>query len=257
VESRGGSLTGAAVTTPSLREAKSNRLLAVLPRAALEQIIPDLELRPLAMRQVLQPRGEPLEEVVFPLLGVASMISMGDSGDSVEVATIGCEGMVGLPLFLGGAKAAVEVFVQVPGEGLHLPAAAFRGHLEKDPSLARILLLYTQALLTQVAQCSACNCHHDLEARCARWLLQTHDRVKGDTFPLTHDFLGLMLGVRRASVTDTAGALQKRKLIRYSRGAITVLNRKGLEAAACECYRLISDEFDRLLGSVRRRAAAS
>ena len=243
--------------TPTLREAKSNRLLGALPRAALERIIPDLDLRPLAMRQVLQPRGEPLEEVVFPLLGVASMISMGDSGDSVEVATIGCEGMVGLPLFLGGEKAAVEVFMQVPGEGLHLPAAAFREHLERESSLVRILLLYTQALLTQVAQCSACNCHHNLETRCARWILQTRDRVEGDTFPLTHDFLGLMLGVRRASVTETAGTLQKRKLIRYSRGEITVLNRKGLEAAACECYRLISDEFERLLGSARRRVAAA
>jgi CRP-like cAMP-binding protein len=244
------------ITVPSLRAARSNRLLGMLPRALLEDIIPDLDLRPLAMRQVLQPRGKPLVDVVFPLLGVASMISMGDSGDSVEVATIGHEGMVGMPLFLGGGKAAVEVFMQVPGEGLHLSAEAFRRHLEREPALSKTLLLYTQALLTQVAQCSACNCHHPAEARCARWLLQTHDRVKGDEFPLTHDFLGLMLGLRRATVTDTASALQDRKLIRYNRGLITVLNRKKLEAAACECYRLINDEFDRLLGLGRKRVAS-
>lgn len=245
------------MNTPSFRAAKSNRLLAALPRAALERMIPDLDLQPLAMRQVLQPRGEPLEEVVFPLLGVASMISMGDSGESVEVATIGCEGIVGLPLFLGGEKAAVEIFVQVPGEALFLAADEFHDHLERETSLTQTLLLYTQALLTQIAQCSACNCHHPVEARCARWLLQTHDRVKGDVFPLTHDFLGLMLGVRRASVTLTAGALQKRKLIIYHRGVVTVLNRKGLEAAACECYQLISAEFDRLLNSARRSGTAS
>jgi CRP-like cAMP-binding protein len=241
------------ITVPSLRAARSNHLLAALPRAVLAQILPDLDLKPLAMRQVLQPRGKPLVDVVFPVLGVASMISMGDSGDSVEVAIIGQEGMVGMPLFLGGDKAAVEVFVQVPGEGLHLSAASFRHHLESDQALSKILLLYTQALLTQVAQCSACNCHHPAEARCARWLLQTHDRVKGDEFPLTHDFLGLMLGLRRATVTDIASALQDRKLIRYNRGLITVVHRKGLEAAACECYRLINDEFDRLLGPGRRR----
>lgn len=245
------------MNTPSFRAAKSNRLLAALPRAALERMIPDLDLQPLAMRQVLQPRGEPLEEVVFPLLGVASMISMGDSGESVEVATIGCEGIVGLPLFLGGEKAAVEIFVQVPGEALFLAADEFHDHLARETSLTQTLLLYTQALLTQIAQCSACNCHHPIEARCARWLLQTHDRVKGDVFPLTHDFLGLMLGVRRASVTLTAGALQSRKLIIYHRGVVTVLNRKGLEAAACECYQLISDEFDRLLNCARRSGAAS
>ncbi len=237
---------------PSLHIAQSNRLLAALPRASLGRIIPDLDLKPLKMRQVMQLRRRPIREIVFPLAGVASMISMGNSSDSVEVATIGCEGMIGLPLFLGDRKAASQIFMQVPGEGLHLSAAAFRRHLAREPALSRALLLYTQALLTQVAQCSACNCHHPVEARCARWLLQTHDRVKGDVFPLTQDFLGLMLGVRRSSVTTTAGALQKRKLIRYSRGTITVLDRKGLEKAACACYRLISKEYDRLLGSVHK-----
>ena len=241
------------MTTASIRVARSNRILAALAPATLERVLPDLDFRPLKLRQVLQPRSEPVDHVVFPLDGVASMISMGESGDSVEVATIGCEGMVGLPLFLGGKQAAVEVFIQVPGEGLFLAAKKFEAHVELEPALARVLLLYTQALLTQVAQCSACNCYHTIEARCARWLLQTHDRVKGDDFPLTQDFLGLMLGVRRASVSETAQNLQKAGLIHYQRGVITVVNRKGLEAAACECYRLIADEFIRLLGPLRKR----
>jgi CRP-like cAMP-binding protein len=248
------SIFGVAMLIPSLRAAQGNLILASLPKSALQAIVTDLRLRPLKVRQVLQPPDEIVNEVVFPLDGVASMISLGDTGNSVEVATIGCEGMVGLPSFLGGQKAAVEIFVQVPGEGLHLSAEAFHHHLDRVPTLMQSLLRYTQALLTQVAQCSACNVYHPVEARCARWLLQTHDRVKGDEFPLTQEFLALMLGVRRATVTETAGALQERGLIRYHRGVITVVNRKGLEAAACECYRLISKEYDRLLKPVRKRA---
>lgn len=239
----------------TLQTARFNRLLATLPRASLVRILPDLELKPLKMRQVVQRQHRPIREIIFPLTGVASMIAMSQSEDSVEVATIGCEGMVGLPLFLGDKEAASEIFMQVPGEGLHMSAAAFRRHLKRNPALSRAVLLYTQALLTQVAQSSACNCHHPVEARCARWLLQTHDRVNGDTFPLTQRFLGLMLGVRRSSVTVTAGALQERKLIRYSRGVITVLDRNRLEKAACVCYQFIATEFDRLLGTARVRPA--
>jgi CRP-like cAMP-binding protein len=238
--------------SPSLRDAQTNVILASLPKSSLQAIIPDLHQRPLKLRQVLQPQGETLKEVVFPLAGVASMVSLGNGGNSVEVATIGCEGMVGLPLFLGGAKAAVEVFIQVPGEGLHLSAESFRRHLDREPSLTRSLLLYTQALLTQVAQCSACNVYHSVESRCARWLLQTHDRVEGDVFPLTQEFLALMLGVRRAGVSETARQLQERGLIRYHRGVITIVDRKGLEGAACDCYPLIKREFDRLLRAARK-----
>ena len=242
------------MANPSIRTARLNRILATLRREVCERIIPDLRMRTLAVRDVLQARDVALEHVVFPVLGVASMISTGDSGGSVEVATIGCEGMVGLPLLLGGESASAEVFVQVPGEGLFMAAAHFERHIESERTLMRTLLLYTQALLTQVAQCSACNNYHEVAARCARWLLQTHDRVKGDKFPLTHEFLGLMLGVRRATVTTTAQALQKRGLIRYQRGVITVLNRSGLEKASCECYRIINHEFVRLLGAAPRRA---
>jgi hypothetical protein len=158
------------MSIPTLRAAKSNRILNTLPRAVLDRVLPDLDHRPLQMRQVIQPRGVPVEEVVFPMVGVASMISMGDSGDSVEVATIGCEGLIGLSVFLGGQSAAVEVFIQVPGEGFHMSAKAFEGHIAQQPTLVRTLLLYTQGLLTQVAQCSACNRHHPVVNRCARWL---------------------------------------------------------------------------------------
>jgi CRP-like cAMP-binding protein len=239
---------------PDFRAAQANLILASLPKSALQTIVPDLRLRSLEVRHVLQSPGEAVMEVSFPLNGVASMVSLGNGGNSVEVATIGCEGMVGLPIFLGGATAAVEIFVQVPGEALQLSAESFRRHLAHLPSLTHSLLLYTQALLTQVAQCSACHCYHPVEARCARWLLQTHDRIKGDEFPLTQDFLGLMLGVRRASVSETASALQDRGLIHYHRGVITIVNRKGLEAAACDCYALITKEYDRLLGRVRKAA---
>ena len=241
------------MTIISSRIARSNCLLATLSRPTLDRILRDLQLTPLATRQSLQKRSEPVGEVIFPVTGVASMVSMGATGDSVEVATIGCEGMVGLPLFLGGDAASVDVFVQVPGEGLRLPAKQFKHHVGREPSLLQTLLRYTQALLTQVAQCSACNVYHTVEARCARWLLQTHDRVKGDKFQLTQEFLGLMLGVRRASVTEAAQALQGRKLIRYTRGTIEVFDRKGLEAAACDCYHLINSECERLLASRPRR----
>jgi CRP-like cAMP-binding protein len=241
----------------NIRTARSNRILAALPRDALERVLPDLELHPLPVRKVLQARDVAVEKVVFPVLGVASMISAGDSGGSIEVATIGCEGMVGLPLLLGGESAAGEVFVQVPGHGMFMAADDFERHVENERTLMRTLLLYTQALLTQVAQCAACNKHHTATGRCARWLLQTHDRTKGDEFPLTHEFLGLMLGVRRATVTETAQELQDLGLIRYRRGVITIRDRKGLEKASCDCYRLITREFARLLGAAPRRALST
>jgi CRP-like cAMP-binding protein len=159
--------------------------------------------------------------------------------------------MVGLPVVLGGQSAPGEVFVQVPGEGLFLSSAQFRGFMEREPLLMRTLLLYVQALVTQIAQSAACASHHPMTARCARWLLQTHDRVRGNEFVLTHEFLGLMLGVRRATVTVVAHELQLRGLIQYRRGMVTVIDRSGLEKVACECYDLINREYKRLLKSRR------
>jgi CRP-like cAMP-binding protein len=241
------------MSAPSIRTARTNRILAALPRDSLDRLMGDLDQKALSVREVLQARDVAIEHVVFPTSGVASMISMGNSGASIEVATIGCEGMVGLPLFLGGQSASGEVFIQVPGEGLLMTRARFQHHIGGDAALMQILLLYVQALLTQVAQCSACNVHHSISQRCARWLLQTHDRVAGDQFPLTQEFLSLMLGVRRATVTVTAQALQSRGLISYHRGIISVLDRSGLEKASCECYGLINREYKRLLKSRRGR----
>jgi CRP-like cAMP-binding protein len=238
------------MSAPSLRVARSNRILAALPRPSLDLLIGDLTAKALPLRMVLQASGVAVDEVIFPTAGVASMVSMGNSGGCIEVATIGCEGLVGLPLFLGGQRSAGQVFMQVPGEGLAIPGWAFQQHVARDSSLMQTLLRYVQALLTQVAQSAACNVHHSTSERCARWLLQTHDRVPSDSFPLTQEFLGLMLGVRRATVTVTAQELLSQGLIRYHRGIITILDRRGLEGASCECYALIHREYRRLLKAV-------
>jgi len=210
-------------------------------------MVPYLHLRIFPLRQVLQKRGSVLDGVLFPIAGVASMIAVSDSGTSVEVATIGSEGMIGLPLFLGGQSSVAEVFVQVAGQGLFMAAAQFHRHVETEPFLARMLLLYTQALMTQISQSAACASTHKIKARCARWILQTDDRVAGEEFVLTHEFLGLMLGVRRATVSEAAQDLQTRGFMSYRRGLLTVVDRAGLEKAACECYRLINREYTRLL----------
>jgi CRP-like cAMP-binding protein len=239
------------MSIPTARAAKSNRLLAALPSAVLERVLPALEMRPMAMRAVVQQPGKKPENAVFPVNGVASMVTVSASGTSVEVATIGSEGMVGLPLFLGGIDTASEIFIQVPGKGFFMSPADFARLLEAEPALGRILLLYTHALITQISQSAACASHHSVVARCARWILQSDDRVSGDEFPLTHEFLGLMLGVRRASVSEAAHDLQSEKLISYRRGVVTILDRVGLRAASCECYGIISREYTRLLKPLR------
>lgn len=227
--------------------ARHNLVLAQLSPEDLKPLLPVLELQHVAARAMLQPRGQLATYAYFPLRGVASMVSLSELGETIEVATIGYEGMVGLSLFLGGEDAALEIFMQVPGDLLRMEAAAFREYASK-PGFTRALHLYTQALITQIAQASACNRMHPVEQRCARWLLQSHDRAQIDEFELTHEFLAIMLGVRRASVTEVAGKLQDRGLIQYVRGVITVLNRKGLERASCACYALITRAYEQVLG---------
>ena len=227
-----------------------NRLLEMLPEEYLERLRPHLELVTLDLRQNLYKPNEPIADVYFPISGVCSLVINMDDGAIVEVATVGNEGMVGLPVFLGAGMIPGEAFAQVAGQSFRLSADRLRQEVRNGGPFHDVLHRYTQALLNQISQSAACNRAHSIEQRCARWLLMTHDRVGGDDFLLTQEFLGQMLGVRRASVSEVASALQASGAIRYSRGIITVTDREGLERAACNCYRIVRDEYDRLLGSV-------
>jgi len=170
------------------------------------------------------------------------------NGQAAEVGTIGNEGVVGLPIVLGDAQAPTSVYVQVPGEGVSLPATRFKTELAASATMRAVMLRYTHALFNQVAQSAACNHFHDIEQRCCRWLLMTHDRMESEEFLLTQEFLAMMLGVQRTGVTRAASALQRRGLIEYTRGMVTILDRRGLRNLSCECYAVSKKEFDRLLG---------
>lgn len=224
-----------------------NRILAALPPEELARIQPHLELMELPLRRVLIDPNRPIEHVYFVEEGVVSILGVMQDGTAVETATIGYEGMVGLPVFLGAESMAAQAFAQVSGSGYRMTADALVRELEHGGALRRLLGRFTQALITLTAQNSACNRVHTAEQRCARWLLLTADRAGRDTIHLTHLFLSQMLGVRRATVTEVAGGLQARGLIDYSRGRINIVDRAGLEETSCECYRLIQSEFDRLM----------
>ena len=203
----------------------------------------------LHIRDSVYEPNQPIEHVYFPVQGVISLVKVMADGTSIETATVGKEGCVGLPLFLGTDRTPFKAFCQIPGAAFRLKADRFREEVGQGRALHDLLLRYTLAILTQIAQSAACNRLHSMKQRCARWLLLCHDRMRTDEFLLTHEFLSEMLGVRRASVTVAAGHLQEEGLIRYNRGRVTVVDRQGLETAACECYRIIQGEFDRLIGS--------
>jgi CRP-like cAMP-binding protein len=225
-----------------------NRLLAALPRQDYERLLPSLEIVTSGIKEVVYEPNGPIAYVYFPINSIFSLLTIMADGAALEYATVGNEGMVGLPIFLGAETMPSRAFSQVPGDAMRMKAEVFREAANTVGPLHDVLLRYTQALVNQIAQTAACNRLHSIEQRCSRWLLMTHDRVAGDQFVLTQEFLGLMLGVRRQGVNAAAGLLQKAGLIRYRRGQITVLDRQGLEAASCECYRVIRREFDRLLG---------
>lgn len=235
--------------SPGPQASEPNRLLAALPEEEYEQLRPALEPVSLSLKRVLFNPNEPIEHVHFVRSGVVSLVANMEDRTVVELATVGNEGMVGLSVFLGADAIPVQAFVQIPGHATRMPADQFKAAIGSSHRLPELLNRYTQALFLQIAQGAACNRVHSIEERCARWLLLTHDRVDSDHFELTQEFLGQMLGVRRPSVNVAARTLQQAGLIRYSRGNITVLDRAGLEAAACECYRIIRQEYDRLLGS--------
>ncbi|MBE9214308.1 Crp/Fnr family transcriptional regulator [Plectonema cf. radiosum LEGE 06105] len=224
-----------------------NKLLMALPPGEYQRLIPYLKPVNLVLGQVIYEPYQLIKEVYFPNRAMISLVSMMKDGSTTEIGLVGNEGMVGIPVFLGGNVTTNRAIVQIEGNAMKMDADVLRGEFTRGEKLQKNLLLYTQARLTQVSQIAACKSHHLIEERFARWLLSVHDCVNQDELPLTQKFISEMLGVRRASVTEAAIALQKAELIKYSRGIITILKRKELEQAACECYSLIKNEFRRLL----------
>lgn len=224
-----------------------NRLLSALPRDEHDRLLPHLEKVALPLRDILYEANGPIAHVFFPLTGVVSLVIM-DDGFCLEVGTIGNEGVVGTPIFLGAGSSPTRAISQVAGEALRMTTKVFQKEMRRAGPLYALVQRSTQALINQISQSIVCNHRHSVQKRMCRWLLMSHDRVGTDEFHLTHEFLAQMLGVRRPSVTAVAGNLQKAGLITYHRGQITVLDRKGLEAASCECYEVVAKELDRLLG---------
>jgi CRP-like cAMP-binding protein len=227
---------------------RTNRLFSLLSDADYERLRPHLSHVVFDYRKSLYEASRPIDHVYFPIDGVASLVITTADGSGAEIGTIGNEGFVGLPVCLGDREAPSSVYVQVPGSGLEIDARLFRRELERSPTLNQIMLRYAHAFFNQVAQSAACAHLHRVEQRCCRWLLMTRDRMPSGDFLLTHEFLGMMLGVRRTTVTDVMGVLQRAGLIRYRRGHVTILDHEALQQRTCECYDISRLEFDRLLG---------
>lgn len=228
-----------------------NWLLGGLSKEEYGRILVNLERVTLSLGEVLYHPQEPTQYIYFPDNGcVVSMLAMMEDGSTVEVGVVGSEGMVGIWVFWGVQATPYCARVQMPGTALRINADVLKRVLSDVHSLHGILLRYTHALMVQIAQNSACNRRHSLEARLARWLLVCHDRARNDDFPITHEFISEMLGVRRPGISIAAGEFQKRGLIRHYRGHITILNRAGLERVSCECYRVVREELQNYLTTI-------
>ena len=243
--------------TPGAHQWSMNRLLSSLPPDDFQRMSSELTWRPLKVRQVLHKHGEPLAEVYFPGRSVCSITNVMEDGSVVEVATVGSEGLVGIAAVFGAPVASGEAFVQIAAE----PAAvmsidAFRREMERRGAFYDRVTKYSQAFVNMLMQSVACNGLHSAEQRCCRWLLTTHDRIGQDEFPLTHEFLAIMLGVRRPTVTLVMAELARAGVVSHVRGHVRITDRKGLENAACECYRNVRTVFDRLLGVPERHDVA-
>ncbi len=236
-----------------------NALLDWLPAKGLAPLRPDLETVDLKMSQVLYPGGseQEVEHVYFPIDAVTSMLTLMTDGSAVEAGTVGHEGVVGAQSAFGSGRILERWISQVPGLSVRMPARKFRAHFETNPSLRLLVHRYMHSYMTFLAQSAACNRLHVLVERCARWLLLTHDRVGRDDFPLTHEFLAMMLGVRRPAVSVAAATLQSAGFITYSRGNVHVADRAGLESASCECYGVTTQEYNRIFAEpVRQNGGA-
>jgi CRP-like cAMP-binding protein len=225
---------------------RQNHLLAALPDEDRQRWLPQLERVEMPLGQVLYESGGALSHVYLPTTAIVSLLYVLENGSSAEIAVVGNEGIVGISLFMGGESTPSRAVVQSAGWGYRLPALAIKDEFKRAPVL-QLLLRYTQALITQMAQTAVCNRHHTVDQQLCRWLLLSLDRLQGLELVMTQELIANMLGVRREGVTEAALSLQQAGLIRYKRGHITVLDRSGLEHRSCECYAVVKREYDRLL----------
>lgn len=226
---------------------RTNQLLAALPEAEWLRWQPQLEPVKLALGQVLYESGAKMTYVYFPTSAIVSLLHVLENGASAEIAVVGLEGVVGISIFMGGGSTPSRAVVQSAGMGFRLRSDAIKQEFDRSSPVMHLLLRYTQALITQMAQTAVCNRHHSLDQQLCRWLLLSLDRLQGNELVMTQELIANMLGVRREGVTEAALKLQKACLIRYARGHISVLDRPGLEQRTCECYAVVRKEYDRLL----------
>jgi CRP-like cAMP-binding protein len=240
-----------------MQDPNQNHLLAALLDAEFERLSPHLQAVPLLLGDVLCESGGKLDYVYFPTTAIISLHYLLENGGSSEIAGVGNEGMLGIALFMGGGSTPSRAVVQTGGFGYRLPVRILMEEFDRTGPVMRLLLRYTQALLTHMSQTAVCNRHHTVEQQLCRWLLLTLDRLGNKELTMTQELISNMLGVRREGVTEAAGRLQAHGYISYRRGHITVIDRAGLEQQVCECYDVVKKEFGRLLSDVRRRQHAS
>jgi len=242
---------------PSPHSPSQNHLLAALPPAEFERLSSHLELVPLRLGDVLYEPGGQMQHAYFPTTSIVSLHYVMESGASAETAGVGNEGVVGISLFMGGNTTPSSAVVQTAGHAYRLPSRLLKQEFDRHELVQRLLLRYTQALLTQMTQTGACNRHHSVSQQLCRWLLLTLDRIPARELVMTQELVASMLGVRREGITEAAGNLQREGVISYRRGHISVIERAGLEARSCECYAVVKKEFARLLSDVQYRQEAA
>jgi CRP-like cAMP-binding protein len=234
-----------------------NHLLAALPTTEYERLAPHLERVPMLLGDILYEPGDRLQHVYFPTTAIVSLLYVLESGASAEIAGVGNEGVLGISLFMGGDTTPSSAVVQTAGHAYRLPGKVLKDEFIRGGIMQRLLLRYTQALLTQMCQTAACNRHHSIEQQLCRWLLLTLDRLPSNELVMTQELVAGALGVRRESITEAAGNLQRSGVLRYRRGHVSVLERRGLEEGACECYAVVRKELARLMSDIRYRQSAS
>jgi CRP-like cAMP-binding protein len=232
------------------RAPEQNQILKVLPVDVRERLFPHLRLVELSLGEVLYESGAPLRHIYFPIDAIVSLLYVLDNGASAEIAVVGNEGVLGVALFMGGETTTSRAVVQSGGWAYRLTGTRLKREFERHAALLHVLLRYTQALITQMAQTAVCNRHHSVDQQLCRWLLLSLDRLSSNKLAMTQELIANMLGVRREGVTEAAGKLQKLGAIKYSRGNITVVDRRILERGCCECYEVVRRETDRLLPSL-------